>query len=98
MKITDIHNNYSKIKIVVEHSELYKFQSNNSFLNPYIKLLLRSYSGLFEDYININEKILAERIQTTEKKIKEILYRLEKLENNFLLSKEKRLSNYIFTK
>ena len=80
LKITDIRNNYSKIKIIVEHSELYKFQSNNSFLNPYIKLLLRSYSGLFEDYININEKILAERIQTTEKKIKEILYRLEKLE------------------
>ena len=35
---------------------------------------------MFEDYIKINENILAERSQTTEKKIKEILYRLEKLE------------------
>lgn len=80
LKLTDTHNNSSRIKIIVEHSELNKFQSNNRFLNPYIKLLLRSYSGLFEDYIKINENILAERSQTTEKKIKEILCRLEKLE------------------
>ena len=80
LKITDIRNNYSKIKIIVEHSELYKFQSNNSFLNPYIKLLLRSYSGIFDDYIIINENILATKSQTTEKNIEEILYRLEKLE------------------
>ena len=58
LKLKDIHNKSSRVKIIMEHSELYKFQSNNSFLNPYIKLLLRSYSGLFDNYIIINENIL----------------------------------------
>ena len=80
LKLTDINNNSSRVKIIMEYSELYKFQLNNSFLNPYIKLLLRSYSGLFDDYVIINENILAKKSQTTEKKIEEILYRLEKLE------------------
>ena len=89
LKLKDVHNKSSRIKIIMEHSELLKFQSNNSFLNPYIKLLLRSYSGLFDNFIMINENILAAKSKTTEKKIKEILYRLEKLEViNYISKKE----------
>tara|TARA_Y100001954_G_scaffold236936_1_gene299088 strand:+ start:713 stop:2413 length:1701 start_codon:yes stop_codon:yes gene_type:complete len=80
LKLTDNNYNSSRVRILMEYSELYKFQLNYSFLNPYIKLLLRSYSGIFDDYIIINENILATKSQTTEKNIEEILYRLEKLE------------------
>ena len=96
LKLTDIHNNSSRIKIIVEYSELNKIQLNNNFLNPYIKLLLRSYNGLFEDYVKINENILAERSQTTEKKIKEILYRLEKLEIITYFPKNNALKLHIY--
>lgn len=64
----------------MEHSELYKFQISNKYFDPYIKLLLRSYSGLFEDFVNINETLLAGRSKTNENKIIEVLKKLQELE------------------
>ena len=61
LKLENIYNNSSKIHLKIEHSELYKFQISNKYFDPYIKLLLRSYSGLFEDFVNINETLLAGR-------------------------------------
>jgi len=80
LKLSNIYNNYSRIHITSNNAELYKFQIANSFFDPYLKLLLRSYSGLFDDFVNINESTLAARSNTTELKIKEILIRLEQLE------------------
>ena len=57
-----------------------RFQSSNKVFNPIIKLLLRSYSGLFDNDVNINENIIAARLKTTKNKISETLLRLEKLE------------------
>ncbi|MAO72219.1 MAG: recombinase RecQ [Flavobacteriales bacterium] len=88
LKLIEIQNKFSRVKIKMELSELYKFQSNNSFLSPYIKLLLRSYSGLFDDFIMIDENVLSARSKTTEKKITEILYRLDKLEVISYISKK----------
>ena len=80
LKLQNIYNNYSKIHLKMEHSELYKFQISNKYFDPYIKLLLRSYSGLFEDFVNINETLLAGRSKTNENKIIEVLKKLQELE------------------
>lgn len=80
LKLSNIQNNSSRIYFTINHTELIRFQSSNKVFNPFIKLLLRSYSGLFDNDININENILAARLKTTEKKISETLLRLEKLE------------------
>ena len=80
LKLENIYNNSSKIHLKIEHSELYKFQISNKYFDPYIKLLLRSYSGLFEDFVNINETLLAGRSKTNENKIIDILEKLQELE------------------
>ena len=80
LKLSNVYNNYSKIHIKTNSNELYDFQMANNYFNPYIKLLLRSYSGLFDDFVNINESTIAARLNTTESNINDILIRLEKLE------------------
>jgi len=80
LKLQNIYNNQSKIHLKMEHSELYKFQIANIYFDPYIKLLLRSYSGLFDDFVNINETLLAGRSKTNETKIIEVLIKLQELE------------------
>lgn len=51
----------SRVKVTVDNEELYHFQVKNPYYDGIIKLLLRSYEGLFSTYRNINEKELAHR-------------------------------------
>ena len=80
LKLQNIYNNQSKIYLKIEHSELYKFQIANKYFEPYIKLLLRSYSGLFEGFVNINETLIAGRSKKNKNKIIKVLKKLQELE------------------
>ena len=80
LKLSHIYNNSSRLHLKINSNDLYNFQISNSYFDSYIKLLLRSYSGLFEDYVNINLSTLAVRANTTENNLHDILIRLEKLE------------------
>ena len=80
LKLQNVYNNSSKIYIKLDNSELYKFQIANSYFDSYIKLLLRSYSGLFDNFVKINETELAARSGTNTTEIKNILNRLKNLE------------------
>jgi len=53
--------NSSKIHFIIERNDLYKFQIANSKFDNFIKLLLRSYTGLFSDYVNIDELSLGRK-------------------------------------
>ncbi len=68
----------SRIMIIVNKTELYQFQLRNDNFNELIKLILRSYSGLFSEYINIDEATLARRAKTTEDVIYNYLKQLQK--------------------
>ena len=70
----------SRIKIEMNSSELYEFQIRNKKYDPYIKLLLRSYGGLFDDFSKIKEFDLATRSKKTISVIRKILRELHKLE------------------
>ena len=80
LKLSNIYNNSSQLILKINSNDLYNFQISNSYFDSYIKLLLRSYSGLFDDYVNINLSTLAVRANTTENNLHDILIRLEKLE------------------
>ena len=80
LKLSNIYNNSSRLHLKINSNDLYNFQISNSYFDSYIKLLLRSYSGLFDDYVNINLSTLAVRANTTENNLHDILIRLEKLE------------------
>ena len=60
-EITEEINNRSRVFFSIGRDDLYKFQVKNSKFDGFIKLLLRSYSGLFSQYVPINEEILAKR-------------------------------------
>lgn len=69
----------SRLKISVSSTELYDFQLRNPGLDPLIKLILRSYSGIFDYYAVINEETLANRLNTRRSSISEGLKKLHGL-------------------
>lgn len=59
----------SRIKIELNREDLYKFQIASPAFDNFIKLLLRSYSGLFDNFAKINEFDLAKKAGTTRDEI-----------------------------
>ena len=70
----------SRIHFTNNKQELYEFQIANKSLDPFIKLLLRSYAGIFDDFIKINEDELAKRAGVAKKDIIKSLNKLEELQ------------------
>lgn len=68
----------SQIKFLLNETELYKFQVKYSKLDPFIKLLLRSYSGVFSDFVKINEPQLAKQAGISVDEVKRFLNVLHK--------------------
>ncbi len=66
----------SRVGFVVARDELYKYQVENEELDQFIKLLLRSYTGLFTGYAVIDEALLADRASTASAVIVSYLKRL----------------------
>ncbi len=80
IKISDTFNTPSKLRINITTSELYKFQISNKYYDRFIKLLLRSYVNILNNYVFINEQKLAERYNSDVTEINRLLINLQKLE------------------
>ncbi len=61
IELTEEINNPSRVHFSVQRDDLYKFQIANENLDGFIKLLLRSYSGMFSSFVPIDENLLAKR-------------------------------------
>jgi ATP-dependent DNA helicase RecQ len=59
MGFTDQVFIHSTIQFVCNKEQLYAFEKENSILEPLIKILLRSYEGIFDRPVNIYENQLA---------------------------------------
>lgn len=70
----------STLKFTMNNMDLYDFQIRQPKFEPIIKLLLRSYGGLFEQFTRINEKELAKRAKSTIVIIRRLLQKLEELD------------------
>lgn len=79
LEVTDEMKNPSRIFFVVNRDDLYKFQVKNSKFDGFIKLVLRSYTGLFSDYVSINEEVLAKRAGITRDAVYQYFVRLSKM-------------------
>jgi len=78
LEVTDELNNPSKVHFIIDREGLYRFQVANAGFDAFIKLLLRSYTGLFSNYVGIDELSLAKKAGVNI----EIVYRyLNKLNN-----------------
>lgn len=70
----------SRVKINVGSEELYRFQIEYSQYDSFVKILLRSYGGLFEQYSQIRESDLARRTNLSTQQVVKTLEKLEELE------------------
>jgi len=80
IKLTDSIHSPSKLHFIVDNTELYRFQVANVHYDSFIKLLLRSYSGLFENYVTINEQTLSSRFNSPPTQVMDLLEKLQQLE------------------
>jgi len=97
LELTDELENPSKVYFKVDRDDLYKFQVANADFDGFIKLLLRSYTGLFTDYISIDEKLLSERAGISPDTVYEFLTRLRS-QNIIDFIPQKKTPFIIFTK
>jgi ATP-dependent DNA helicase RecQ len=77
LSTSDTIYNSSKIYICVGKEEIYRFQVANTKYEHLIKLLLRSYGGLFSGFVSINEFDLAKRLKMSVSEIKQDLRKLQ---------------------
>jgi len=76
--LTEAFHNPSRIKFQVERDKLYTFQVKNAGFDSFIKLLLRSHSGLFSQFVKIDESMLAKRSGLSREKVYSYLITLSK--------------------
>jgi len=79
LEYNDALNNPSKIHFPVKRDELYNFQVEKKEYDAFIKLMLRNYTGVFNDYVNFSEEYLAKKAGTTVDTIYTYLINLQKL-------------------
>ena len=85
----------SKIFFKTSKEDLYKFQVENAKYDKFIKILLRSYSGLFTEFVKINEEDIARRTNLKREAIERQLAQLEKF-NILIYQKKKSKPQVIF--
>jgi ATP-dependent DNA helicase RecQ len=76
LELTDELDNPSKVYFQVNRDDLYKFQVANAEFDGFIKLLLRSYTGLFTSYVSIDEELMAKRATVSPDLVYQFLTRL----------------------
>ncbi|HNR20041.1 MAG TPA: ATP-dependent DNA helicase RecQ [Bacteroidia bacterium] len=69
----------SRLKLNVSNEEIYKLQVEQPRLELLVKTILRSYGGLFDDYVRINEKEIAIRAKLSTEDVVRSLFYLQKL-------------------
>ncbi len=65
LEYTDDPDNSSRLYFLAHRDELYRIETGSKSLEQLIGLLLRSYTGLFNDYVRIDEVVLARRLNWT---------------------------------
>jgi len=76
LEFTEEINNPSRVLFTVGRDDLYKFQVANEAFDGFIKLLLRSYTGMFTEFTPINEEMLAKKSALKRDTVYQFLVRL----------------------
>lgn len=80
----------SRFKFEVDFQDLYKFQVQSAKYDPIIKAVLRTYGGVFDFYVPINEFEFAKKLKLPYEVIVDLLQGLEKQQvGSYLKSTDK---------
>jgi len=83
IKLDKSFNRKSTLEFCANHAEVLSYSSKNTSSNKIIKLILRSYGGVFENAKKIDEYILAKKLDTTSIKV---INQLKKIKNDGLIN------------
>lgn len=70
----------SRVQVLAAHEDLYRFQVGQPAYDHFIKVLLRSYAGIFEQLVGIKESDLAKRVGISRTETVKILSKLHELQ------------------
>ena len=73
LEYTDEQDNASRLMFTLQRDELYNIREQNPETEKLLRIILRSYTGLFTDYVYINEDTLATRSGLTRQQVYDIL-------------------------
>lgn len=73
-------NTTSMLHFIINKEDLYRFQVENPSTDNFIKTILRSYGGVFTDFVKISEKEIAKRTNSDEEKVIKMLDYLSKMQ------------------
>ena len=76
MTLTDVLDNPTRIMFRLSREELYKLQVDRTELDGFLRVVLRLYTGLFTEFVAVDEAYIARMSGYTEKRVKELLYQL----------------------
>ncbi|NND77463.1 MAG: RecQ family ATP-dependent DNA helicase [Flavobacteriales bacterium] len=82
ISLNEVDNTPSKVQLLMDNESIYDYQLRNEKFSSLLEILLRSYTGLFEQMVNINERTLSKRLKISEK---ELLRQLEFLHSTKVL-------------
>jgi len=106
LKLNENTYTVSRLKIIVDKMKLYDYQVKNSEHNKVIQFLLRSHLGVFDEYLDINETIVAKKTGFSKTQVVKIFNNLHqqqvvdyspKSSNNQIVYLTERLSEQNFT-
>lgn len=83
--LSDALSSPSKLFCSIDKEELYRFQVSTPSYDSFIKVLLRSYAGLFTEFVKISENDLAKRLNISRE---EVVKRLKWLQQVNILQYE----------
>jgi len=80
----------SRVQVLYGNEDLYRFQVGQPAYDHFIKVLLRSYGGIFEQLVSIKESDLAKRVGIGRTETVKILSKLHELQIiNYILQTDK---------
>lgn len=78
IEYTEEVDNSSRLHFIATKEDLYKNIHQDNKTDEVIQVILRSYTGLFADYVYIDESVIAKRSQVSQKDVYDILVSLSK--------------------
>lgn len=78
LELTEEINNPSRVNFIVGRDDLYRFQVANASLDGFVKLLLRSYTGLFTEFSPVSEEYLSGKSGLSRDQIYNFMVQLSK--------------------
>ncbi|MEI8048904.1 MAG: ATP-dependent DNA helicase RecQ [Bacteroidota bacterium] len=76
--LNDAWDSPSRIFFICSKEDLYRYQLENGEADKILRIVLRSYSGVFTDFTRISENEIARRSGIDSPKVKEILLKMQK--------------------